>query len=178
MDSAHEQELVRKSKSDINAFKELYLYYFPKIYAYVMYMVGDKDICEDIVSNTFEKAMMNILNYDYKGYSFGSWLYTIARNLVYDKSKGKSGISLELLKEVLVSSNVTEDIANAQIRKEKLLEAINNLSIRHKEIILLRYIEGFSIQEVCDITGDSTNAVKSVCKRSIKELKEIIGDSI
>ncbi len=180
MDSQHEQELVKKSQTDITAFKELYTYYYPKIYAYVLYLVRDREVCEDIVSTTFEKSMLNILNFQYKGYSFGSWLYTIARNMVYDQSKKQTNISLEILKDVIVCKGEfnTEEMVDTELRKRKLLEAINALPERSREIVLLRYIEGFSIQEVSVITGDTTDAIKSVCKRSLDDIKQYLEGSI
>ncbi len=89
-----EQVIVQEAKKDLSAFKILYKEYFPRIYAYVLHMVGNVEITQDIVSQTFENAIKNIDKYEYKGYSFGAWLYAIARNCTMRKGKTAKEVSL------------------------------------------------------------------------------------
>lgn len=168
-----ERELIELAKVDAQAFGQLYEYYFGKLYGYVVYLVGNNTDAEDIVSETFEKAMRNIRNFEWRGYTFGAWLYKIARNLVYDKAKIKRTISLEDIENILESPNLSvEDQVEIKLETENLLRLIAQLSDDQREILALRYIQGYSIKETCAITGKTVDSVKSLVKRALAILRE------
>ena len=84
MDLNTEKQLVEQAKESLQAFDALYEHYLPKIYAYILNRVANKEVAEDVTSKTFIKAMTKIQSFDYKGYTFGAWLYKIAQNNIID----------------------------------------------------------------------------------------------
>ena len=126
-----ETELVERAKKDLKAFGELYDLYFPKLYGFIVYMVGNQAEAEDIVSNAFEKAMLNIDKYEYRGVRFGAWLFRIAKNLVYDRGKVKATVSIESNFFQLEASVGTEKEAIQGIEVEDLQANI------HKGVLFL-----------------------------------------
>lgn len=170
-----EIELVEKAKKDLKAFGDLYDLYFPKLYGFIVYMVGNQTEAEDIVSNAFEKAMLNIEKYEYRGVRFGAWLFRIAKNLVYDRGKVKSTVSIESSFFQIEGSEVTEKEAIQGIEVEDLREFIQGLKPAQREVVVLRYIEGYTIREVAQITGRSEDSIKSACKRGVLELRKKMG---
>lgn len=176
IDLEREKQLVTNAKEDINAFGELYDLYISKIYGYVAHMVGNNQDCEDIVSEVFEKAMLNIDRFEYRGYTFGSWLYKIARNCVYDfsKSNTKKPISIDEFDEFLSKDDLNpEKTVEIEISSKKLISSLDYLKEEQKEVIYLRYIEEYTIKEVCDILNKSEDSVKSLAKRALTRLREV-----
>lgn len=171
-----EEHLIEQSKTNIQAFGELYDYYFPKLYGYVLYMVNDHAEAEDIVSTTFEKAINYLPRYQNQGFRFGAWLFRIAKNLVYDRGKAKMTVSLGdyMQEDVQTEEGDVEKQVTDQIQLEKLKECVERLKPAEREVMVLRYIEGYSIKEVCTITGRSEDSIKSSCKRSLSKIREIM----
>lgn len=167
-----EAEIVAAAKLDYEQFALLYQKYFPKIYTYVFSIVRRHETAEDIVSETFEKAMLKISSYEDRGYSFGAWLYRIARNTALDHvNKHKQMTPLDYESVLIVDPNSAQDIAEEKLTQTELWKAILELDLQAREIIVLRYIEDYSIKEVCQMLGKSEDAVKSAAKRALKRLK-------
>ena len=80
-----EQKLVKQAQDGgVEAFGLLYDHYLPRIYRFVLLKVSHREDAEDLSHQAFLKAWENIEQYDFRGYSFGSWLYRIARNVTID----------------------------------------------------------------------------------------------
>ncbi len=174
MDKELEQQIVEKAKGDLKAFEELYELYVRKIYSYVASMIGNNSDAEDIVSETFEKAMLNIDKYEYRGYSFGAWLYRIARNLVYDRTRNNRTIQLPDYEIKSENHSIEpENYVQRDELTENLYKSLDELSPDQKEIITLRYIQGYSIKEVCEITERTEDSIKSLAKRALQSLREL-----
>ena len=169
--------LVQLAKKDLGAFAKIYDAYFPKLYGYVVYLVGNHTEAEDIVSESFEKAMLNLNRYEYRGFTFGAWLFKIARNLVFDKAKARETVSLEntLNADSIAASNSGSQTLEVQvvdqIDSEQIRKLINKLKVEQREAVVLRYIDGYSIKETAIITGRTEDSVKSACKRALIKLK-------
>jgi RNA polymerase sigma-70 factor (ECF subfamily) len=168
-----EQEIVEAAKTDIAAFGQLYNKYFDKIYNYIFAMLHDHQASEDVVSLAFEKALNAISTYEDRGFSFGAWLYRIARNCALDYIDQQKKLTHFDSEEVLISDTQnTENTADELIRKEELWAAIMKLEEHYREVVILRYIDGYSIIETVNITGKTEDAIKSICKRALKILKD------
>jgi len=168
-----EAYLIEQSKNNIQAFGELYDYYFPKLYGYVLYMVQNHSEAEDIVSSTFEKAIVHLPKYQNQGFSFGAWLFRIAKNLIYDRGKAKVTVSLGDYMHDESSEDVEKQVED-QIELKTLKDCVEKLKPAEREVIILRYLEGYTIKEVCDITGRSEDSIKSSCKRSLSKIRQIM----
>ncbi len=167
-----ESELVQAAKTDIKAFGELYKLYFPKIYSYVLAILRSHEQAEDVVSQTFERALDKIHLYEDRGYSFGAWLYRIAHNFCIDNLR--SGNKLTPFDDNFVlntGSDSTSRNAEEQILQEQLWTNIARLDQSARQIIILRYIEGYSIKEVAYTLNKTEDAIKSTAKRALALLR-------
>lgn len=87
-----ERGLARQAQRDAEAFAALYDRYFPRIYAYIAYRVGSRELAEDLTAAIFERAFRNLADFRPRGDgSFSSWFYRIARNAVADNIEGRAG---------------------------------------------------------------------------------------
>ena len=80
MDAATEKKLVEEAKKDPAAFGRLFEEYYPRILKYASFRTGNAEIARDVTSETFFKALKNLWQFRWMGYSFSSWLYRIAGN--------------------------------------------------------------------------------------------------
>jgi RNA polymerase sigma-70 factor (ECF subfamily) len=74
-------------QGDTSAFGSLYDRYVDVVYRYVLFRVGDRELAEDVTSETFLRALRRIGSVSYQGRDVGAWFVTIARNLVLDHVK-------------------------------------------------------------------------------------------
>ncbi|MBD3363041.1 sigma-70 family RNA polymerase sigma factor [Candidatus Dojkabacteria bacterium] len=172
-----EKKLVEKAKDDANAFGTLYDMYIDDVYLYIFYKIGNEHDAEDLTARTFEKAMKAMQGYEWRGYTFGAWLYTIARNLILDRYKKKKlSISVEDVMTFTADVEIerVDEKAEREINAQKLMKKIAELPENQREVIYLRYVKELTIAETMEITGRSIDSVKSLAKRGLKKLRELM----
>lgn len=121
----------RARGGDGDAFGALYDRYVDGIYRYVYYRVGTATLAEDIVSETFLRALRRIGEFRWQGSDFGAWLTTIARNLIADHYKS-SRYRLEVPTDELLelhydSAPAAESVAVERETTGRLLDAVRRL---------------------------------------------------
>lgn len=169
-----EQEIISRAQEDIDSFAPLYDYYFPKIYNYVYYRVRNAQLAEDLVSETFYKALANLSKYQWKNRSFGCWLYTIARNQIIDHSRRQEPVLIDEEKgELGISSDGNpEEKVLKDVTREELIEALKMLSPDQQDALLLRFQEGLRIKEIARVLNKNEGAVKALLFRGLKSLRK------
>lgn len=168
-----EQAQVEAAKTNFAAFAELYENYFDRIYSYVYGILGNHAACEDVVSICFEKAMTKLHTYEDQGFSFGAWLYRIARNSAYDYIK-KESCSIDGVDEVIARQPAearTADQAEAELEASELRQHLDTLPANYREVLEVRYVQGYSIAETAELVGKTEDSIKSITKRAIKKLR-------
>lgn len=183
----NEKELIKKCKEGyVEAFEELISSHQTRVYNIALKMLKNEDDAYDASQEALLKAFKYIKNFKEES-SFSTWIYRITVNVCLDmikKTKEKRNIiSIEQqisLKDNEVtmqfedkSQNVMEDILKSE-RKKVLYEAIDALPPHHREMIVLRDIEGFSYEEISEITKNNVGTVKSKINRARNALKKIL----
>jgi len=169
-----EQEIVSRAQQTPESFALLYDHYFPKIYNFIYHKVHNTQLAEDLVSETFYKALANIEKFRWRERSFACWLYTIARNQVVD--------TFRKIKPVLLDESWAEGIASPGndpeekvIRdtvKDELLLTIRTLSQDQQDALLLRFQEGLKIKEIAQVMNKNEGAVKALLFRGLKNMRK------
>lgn len=187
LDLESERKLVERAKSDKDAFGELFDIYYPRIFGYVLKRTGDVSVAEDIVSETFFKAMRNIKKFKWRGVRFSSWLYRIATNEVnmfYRRNKPIE-LSIEHEREArgfdvpdvqTPESDIIElqDIVERHTQYKVVQGHLVKLSDKYQEVITLRYFENKKIDEVAEILGKRPGTVKSLLSRGTAKLRDLM----
>ena len=172
----NEREIVERAKQDDQAFEVLYDFYFPRIYGYMLKRVGDFSIAEDLVSKTFLNIFTNLKNYQYKGYSFGAWVYRIATNNLIDhyrKSGKRKEINIEEAKELRDEVSDTPDEIAQHTRERKLVqEALRVLPKKYQEVLDLKFFAERTTDEIAEILETNENNVRVILFRALKLFKE------
>lgn len=172
---SREEELIREAKEDPSKFDVLYNNYYEQIFLFILKRVETEDIAADVTSQVFLKALTNLHKYKALGLPFGSWLYRIARNELYDQHLKNN---LELVVSV-ESKGVWSMIA--EIRDEKKEEDYTRLHIalgmlvnEEMELIELRFFEKRGFKEIAEILEMTENNAKVKTYRILDKLKKLL----
>ena len=156
-------------------FNKYYEEHMSQVYGYVYMRTNrDKSLAEDIVSEIFLKAIENFGQFDQKKGSFKSWIFQITKNYLIDyfrSNKNRASTPIEDLANELKDPSDTKQLAQNEIEKEVIIEAINTLPENKKELILLRYFSGYAYEEIAKITNDNENNTRVIIHRTLQDLK-------
>ncbi|HEV8229851.1 MAG TPA: RNA polymerase sigma factor [Candidatus Limnocylindria bacterium] len=167
---------VRASKGDVNAFGLLYDKHVAAVYRYVYYRVRDDAEAEDLTSEVFMKALRAIPRYEPRQ-AFLAWLYRIARNAIIDKvRRGGRQVSFEdALEHPDAHQTIDPDVEIlATSDSATLREALARLTPLQQEVIVLRFLEGFSTFEIAKLIGKREGTVRGIQFRALGALRQLI----
>ena len=170
--------LVRAAKEgDASAFGQLYERYRDAIYRYCLTRTGTSHEAEDLTSDVFVKALQSIDRYQDRGLPFVAFLYRIARNAAIDRSRTlKQPLSVDsLITEPTSRQNVEAD-ATLAVDRTILLTALTKVKPEHRDVIVMRFIEGYSALEVAAALGKTEGAVRTLQHRALERLRKEFDD--
>jgi RNA polymerase sigma-70 factor (ECF subfamily) len=169
--------LERSIQGDSEAFSILYERYVRRIYNYIYYRTGNQADAEDLTERVFYRALGNIRSYIMRGVPFSAWLYRIAHNLVAnwyrDNSRNREVPLEDREMPINRALHPEHEIIDYQER-EKLLSAIRKLPEDRQQLIILKFVEHLSNNEVAVIMGRSEGAIKSLYHRTLLALRDDI----
>lgn len=167
---------LRAGKGDAAAFGALYDRYVAAVYRYVYYRVRNDMDAEDLVSDVFMRALRAIPRYEPR-VAFLAWLYRIARNAVIDRSRrARTQISFEdALAHPGVDQIVEPDATILALSdKEAVRGALAKLTPLQQEVIVLRFVEGYSTLEIAKLVGKREGTVRGIQFRALEALRTLI----
>lgn len=185
-----DEELAEKYlKGDEKAFEELFNRYKNKLYPYLISLCLDKDLAEDLFQETFIKLVEKLPSYKNEN-KFSSWLFTIARNLFFDRKKSakekffQAALSIfsqkqdeELSPLDLVSEKETpQTLLAAKEETESLIKAMQALTPEQREVISLRQFAGLSFKEIAENLNIPIGTALARFSRGLEKLKENLKD--
>jgi len=185
---AEERDLVRKAQQgDVEAYDVLVRRYQGKVYALVYNMTGNKEDAEDRVQDVFIKAFQSVRNF--KGQSsFYTWLYRIAVNRTINflkTRKNKYAISLNDMDsgaerdpayvELQARESPVRDVSLQELQ-EKLNEALQTLSEKHRVVVVMHDIQGIPHEEIAQMMGCSPGTVRSRLFYARQQLQKELKD--
>ena len=168
--------LVEKATNgDANAFGRLYDMHVDRVYRHVYYRVGNVADAEDLTQQGFIKAWQAIHRYKKTASPFLAWLIKISHNLVIDfyrSNKAKTYIDFDMVASELGSS--PEHLAEMHFDQQQIRQAILELPGGQQQVVLMRFIEGFSYPEIASSLGKSEGAVRVILHRTLARLRKIL----
>ena len=166
-------ELIQKViDKDKEAGRILFMRYSDSIYSYINSRVYPSDTAKDLMQITFLKAFKNLKKLKNREI-FKSWLYTIAKNTVYDfYKKNKNDVSIDDVDYRLGKTN-RDNLLNEELKKD-IKKAINKLSKNQKEVINLRIFNESKFKEIAEKLNISENNAKVTYHNAIKKLKKYL----
>jgi len=177
------QALARGLKrKDAGLLDELIVRYQHRLMRYLLYLTGSRDLAEDL----FQEAWMRVLvrGEQYNGRArFETWLFTIARNLVIDHRRKRTMSSLDELVEgagdedrsmqfeIAAGDPTPFDHFSHLENREQIAEALLEIDTLHREVLVLRFQEELSLEEISKVTRANLSTVKSRLYRGLAMIK-------
>lgn len=176
-----DDELVELSKEDPDIFEVLVVRYERRLFAYIKRIsyFSTEDI-EDILQEIFIKVYRNLNEFD-NYFKFSTWIYRIARNTTFDAIRKKhtrpQSVRLEDDDFVKIFRSSTDLEKELKIKDEltKIKSIIESLPFKYKEVLILKFIEEKSYEEIMDIVKKPKGTIATLISRGRGMIaKEII----
>ena len=171
-----EWDIVRRAQEyDEPAVEALYQKYYPKIYNYAFLQMGDAQASEDLASDVMLKMIESMHKYTFRGLPFGAWVFRIARNRLIDLHRRRRRRG-----EVDLSGSLSSALASPHVLAERALErgqiqvALKHLTDEQRQVIVLKFIQGFDNRSIGKIMGRSEGAIKSLQHRALGALRRLL----
>ncbi|MDQ0271467.1 RNA polymerase sigma factor [Cytobacillus purgationiresistens] len=153
---------------------EWYDLYYDDIYRFILFMLGDQQVCEDFVHDTFVRAYAAVEGFDNRS-SVKTWLFSIAKHIVLDEIRKRKRRSLfsftNGVKEIPSLFNMEEWLENRE-EVRQLLTEIEKLRPNYRMVVILKNIDECSSKEMAEILNWSEAKVRKTLSRAMKSLKE------
>lgn len=175
-DHLQEWELVQRAQAlDETALASLYSTYYPKIYNYAFLQLGDIHAAEDLASDVMLKLLESIKKYQFKGTPFSAWVFRIARNRLIDLHRRRKRHGEVNLTEPLAAMQIgPQTLAERALDRGQLQLALRYLTDEQRQVIVLKFIEGFDNASVARVLGRSEGAIKSLQHRALHALRRVM----
>jgi len=158
-------------------FLEAYELNNDSLFRYALFKVSNRETALDIVQDTFTKTWEYLMR-GYEIDNLKAFLYKTLNNLVIDFYRKKKSDSLDNLLEKGFDYGIDIKVAiENKIYHEYILEKLSELDEKHKEVIMLRYVEDMEISEIAEIISESENNVSVRIHRAIDKLKGLIKEN-
>jgi len=173
---------VAKARAgDADAFRLLVERHSRRLFGLAFRMTGNEQDAEDVVQESFLRAYRRLSQFDDRA-SFGTWLYRIAANCSIDLMRTKGQKAQQMVETdvedpvlALRSSDPSPERAalSAEVR-DRVAEAMNELSPVERSAFVLRHFEGMRLEEVGRALGCQTNAAKHSVFRAVQKLRRAL----
>lgn len=177
-DYSDEELMLAIQQGEKPAFNELYARYSDKLYGYLLKMLWYNEVrAQDLLQDLLAKIITQPHLFDTER-NFKTWIYTIASNLCkneFKRNEVRKGTvnGVEQFHSLSTDENLEKTIQEHQFR-DALTEELKRLDDKHREVFVLKHIDGLSIKEISEITGANEGTVKSRLFYAIKKLADAL----
>jgi RNA polymerase sigma-70 factor (ECF subfamily) len=141
----------------------------------VFFRVTDEQTAEDLTAQVFTKAWEKLDHYKPSGAPFIAWLYTIARNIVIDFYRTrKETVDLEDAVSIAHDGPQPEDQVALHFEVEELRIALQQLTADQQQVVVLKFINGLSTEEIAQQLGKRTGAIRALQMRALQSLARLM----
>lgn len=158
-------------------FEDLALPLFDQLYNFARWLTHDTAEAEDLVQETYAKALRGFASFQL-GTNFRAWMYRILRNSFLSSRTGlKNTVALDVEEQesVLPAEKTTpESLLLAQANREMVQQALSELPVHFREILLLCEVEEMSYQEIAETLAIPAGTVMSRLFRARRALRELL----
>jgi RNA polymerase sigma factor (sigma-70 family) len=166
---------------DEKTFEELYEEHAAGLFGFLAYRTGNKALAEDILADTFERALTARRPFDVRKGKAKTWLYTIALNLLRDSARRNAAEQRAIEQATLWAANGNGNGTAAHERieaRQVLMAALGTVADDEREALALRYGADLSLAEIAKVIGKPRSTVEGRVYRGLKHLRlELTGEA-
>ncbi len=160
------KEILKNQKAD--DFGIIYDRYSQKVFQKSISFVKDADVAKDLVHDILIKCYLNLSKFNFES-KFSTWLYRLTYNFCIDYLRKHNRIITAGEDELINISDDDSDLQEKQLlslRAERLKEVLDNIPTNDKAVLLMKFQDGMSIQDMMPILDCGESAVKMRIKRA------------
>ncbi len=178
--NSQEGALVRRAQAgDEAAFREIVEHYQSKVFSIIHGIVRQRNDVEDIAQQVFTKVYFSIGNFDFRS-SLITWIYKITVNECFDYLRKKK------VRKLVYESDLSEDearrVENTEpsvrqvpadvnlARRDYIFKLLTKVSDEERNLLMLKEVEGHSVEELAEMTGMNENTIKVKLFRARQKL--------
>jgi RNA polymerase sigma-70 factor, ECF subfamily len=169
---------VLAAQADRAAFAPLYRRYLDRVYGYAFYQLSDHHDAEDATERIFLAALRAIPTFRDEGSTFRAWLFRIAHNTIANAHRTRARRRVEPLPDWFERPSLDADPARLVAMADELREvrhAIERMPDDRRQVILLRFVDELSTEEIADVLDRTPGAVRVLLHRSLRDLAARLG---
>jgi RNA polymerase sigma factor (sigma-70 family) len=152
-------------------FERLFEEHAQPLFGFLVYRTGNRALAEDVMADTFERALRGRRRFDPRRGSEKNWLYTIALNLLRDRHRRAQAEERAL--EQIGEPPIADDAAVDGVGDRDLVRrALAGLSAEEREAVALRYGADLTVPEIAELTGQPLTTVEGRVYRALGKLRE------
>jgi RNA polymerase sigma factor (sigma-70 family) len=153
-------------------FERLYEQHAQGLFGFLAYRTGDRTLAEDLVAETFERALRSRHRFSRRRGSEKTWLYAIGLNCLRDQLRRRSverrALERQGLETETVSNPGTEEVESRDV----IRRALEVLSEEEREAIALRYGADLTVPEIARATGERLTTVEGRVYRALRKMRD------
>ena len=154
-------------------FERLYEEYAQPLFGFLAYRTGNRAAAEDLLAETFERALKARWRFDRRKGTEKAWLYAIALNCLRDQQR-RAGAEQRALERAHSVDDAGEDAERRVGRRDELQRGMAELSGEEREAIALRFGADLTVREIAALTGETESTVHGRVYRALRKLRERI----
>jgi RNA polymerase sigma-70 factor (ECF subfamily) len=178
------QELTRGlRRRDPDLLDHLIEQYHYRLFRYLLSLTGNREAAEDLFQETWIRVLERGHQYNGK-WKFGTWLFTIARNLYIDSLRRKNPALTNPLEELeeahslaAIASSAAPSPFELQTQREesdRMANALERLTTSYREVLVLRFQEDLDLNEIATLTATPLSTVKARLYRGMDALRKLL----
>lgn len=142
------------------------------LFGFLAYRTGDRALAEDLVADTFERALRARRGFDRRMASEKTWLYAIALNALRDHERRRSAEARALVRHGQPSEHETDDELEQIAMRDELSRALAKLPPPERDAIALRFGGGLTVPEIARVTGERLTTIEGRVYRALGRLRD------
>ena len=155
-----------------DAIERLYAEHAQALFGFLSYRTGDRVLAEDLLADTFERALRARRRFDPRKASVKTWLYAIALNCLRDHGRRRSAEGRALERVSAGASEWSSEPIDSLSDRDLVSRSLAVLSEEEREAIALRYGADLTVPEIAKLTGQKLTTVEGRVYRALGKLRE------
>ena len=170
----NETKLLQLAKQhDQQALVEIYDLYSPGLYRYAVRLLNNPDLAEDCVAESFSRLLSALRHSGGPKQNLRAYLYRIAHNWITDQFRKQiPQQTVDEIDQQVDPSSTTSQLVEESLEREKVREAITHLTPDQRQVIILKFLEGWSNAEIANSIGKPVGAIKALQHRALVSLRQ------
>lgn len=173
---ATEQALLQRARRyELQALAEIYDCYSPGLYRYAMRLMGNEDLAEECVAETFNRFLNTLKGGRGPERYLQAYLYRIAHNWITDYYRRQPPPTLPLEPERLQNPGADpQQVLAQQMDRERVRDALRLLTPDQRQVVVLKYLEDWDNKDIAEAVNKQVGAVKALEHRALRSMRRLL----